>query len=221
MTKPAVAFVSGCFDLLHSGHVEFLQQAANFGQLLVAVGSDKTILQIKGRNPMCPQEERLFLVQSLKCVHTAFISSGRGQLDFEPELRRFQPDLFVANSDGDSVAKRELCRSLSIEYRLLERTPAHGLPVRSSTALRSHSQIPFRIDLAGGWLDQPFVSSVAPGPVIVVSIEPSSTYSGRSGLATSTRATAERLLDTAEREAHRRGRRQPPRTREVPARLPR
>ena len=42
-------FVSGCFDLLHSGHVAFLTEAASFGDLYVGIGSDKTIFELKGR----------------------------------------------------------------------------------------------------------------------------------------------------------------------------
>jgi cytidyltransferase-like protein len=186
------AFVSGCFDLLHSGHIEFLQQAATFGRLTVAIGSDATIKSLKGRHPVCSQQERLFMIQALRCVDEAIISTGSGLLDFESELRSRQPDVFVVNTDGDHPAKRALCASLEIEYRVLNRVPARGLPQRSSTSLRTN-RIPYRIDLAGGWLDQPFVSSVLRGAVIVASIEPSAAFMRRSGLATSSRATAERL----------------------------
>ena len=44
--------VSGVFDLLHSGHVAFLEEAAEYGPLFVALGSDRTVLQIKGRPPV-------------------------------------------------------------------------------------------------------------------------------------------------------------------------
>ena len=186
-------FVSGCFDLLHSGHVEFLQQAASFGRLTVALGSDRTIHALKGRYPVCRQDERLFMVRALRCVETVLVSSGSGITDFEPDLRRLRPDLFVVNLDGDNAAKRQLCQELGIEYRVLERVPARSLPARCTTDLRQAARIPYRIDLAGGWLDQPFVSQLHPGPVIVVGLEPSAVFAGRSGLATSTRTTAERL----------------------------
>ena len=45
-------FVSGCYDLLHSGHIEFFQQASAFGKLYVALGSDKTVFDLKGRTPV-------------------------------------------------------------------------------------------------------------------------------------------------------------------------
>ncbi len=183
-------FVSGCFDMLHSGHVEFLQRAATYGDLYVALGSDRTVYELKGRTPVTPEEERRFMVQALGCVCQAFISSGSGYLDFEPELRALRPNLFVVNEDGNTPAKRRLSEELGIEYIILQRNPHEGLPARSTTALRQRCQMPYRIDLAGGWLDQPFVSRHYPGSVITVSIEPTIEFNERSGMATSTRRKA-------------------------------
>ncbi len=189
MSRKSV-FVSGCFDLLHSGHVEFFQRAAAFGDLTVALGSDKTVLDLKGRPPINSEEERRFMAGSVSCVHEALVSSGSGYLDFEPELRRLKPDLFVVNEDGNTPDKRKLCESLGIEYVVLHREPHAGLKPRSTTALRTVQQLPYRIDLAGGWLDQPFVSKHHPGSVITLSIEPTVEFNERSGMASSTRRTA-------------------------------
>jgi cytidyltransferase-like protein len=183
-------FVSGCFDMLHSGHVEFLQRAAAYGDLYVALGSDRTVYELKGRIPVTEEEERRFMVQALSCVCQAFISSGSGYLDSEPELRALQPNLFIVNEDGSAPAKRKLCEELGIEYIVLQRNPHAGLPSRSTTSLRQRCQMPYRIDLAGGWLDQPFVSMHYPGSVITVSIEPTIEFNERSGMATSTRRKA-------------------------------
>jgi len=86
---------------------------------------------------------------------------------------------------------------LGIEYRVLSRLPHGGLPVRSTTALRNECTIPYRIDLAGGWLDQPFVSQHHPGPVLTISIEPTLEFNSRSGMASSTRNKAIELWRTA------------------------
>lgn len=188
-------FVSGCFDLLHSGHIAFLQTAAEIGRLHVAIGSDATVTALKGRSPTCSERERLFMVQALRCVHSAFVSTGSGQLDYANELRAIRPDTFVVNEDGHSLEKQALCEQLGIEYRCLKRTPYPGLPRRSTTSLRQNRDVPYRIDLAGGWLDQPIVSRVAPGPVITASIEPTEEFSERSGLATSTRLVASGIWD--------------------------
>jgi cytidyltransferase-like protein len=186
-------FVSGCFDLLHSGHIAFLKEAATYGQLVVAIGSDRTVFDLKGRAPLTTEQERLFMVQSLACVSQAFIARGSGMLDFQDELIDIRPHIFIVNEDGNTPAKRQLCASLGIDYLVLKRTPHASLPARSTTALRHVDQLPYRIDLAGGWLDQPFVSQHAPGPVVIISIEPTIEFNERSGMASSTRRSAQDL----------------------------
>lgn len=193
---PRKVFVSGSFDLLHSGHIAFLQEAAQYGDLYVAIGSDATIFGLKGRVPINNEQERLFLMRSVGAVKEAFISSGSGILDFESELRQIKPDVFVVNEDGSIPEKAALCAELGIEYVVLKRQPETGLPTRSSTALRRINRIPYRIDVAGGWLDQPFVSKLCPGTVITLSIEPTLEFNERSGMASSTRNSAIELWES-------------------------
>lgn len=183
-------FVSGCYDLLHSGHIAFFQEASQYGDLYVALGSDKTIYDLKGQAPINNEDERLYMVQSVKCVQDAFISQGSGLLDFLGEFQTIQPDIFIVNEDGHTPDKEELCQTHGVEYIILKREPHEGLTPRSTTALRSLTQMPFRIDLAGGWLDQPFVSRHYPGSVITISIEPTLQFNERSGMASSTRRAA-------------------------------
>ncbi|MCL2122515.1 MAG: adenylyltransferase/cytidyltransferase family protein [Desulfovibrionaceae bacterium] len=187
MTRKRV-FVSGCFDLLHSGHVAFFRAAAGYGDLYVGVGSDETVCSLKNRRPVNSEDERLYMVRSIRWVKDAWISSGSGLLDFEPELRRFLPDIFLVNRDGDAPEKASLCKALGIAYIVLERTQEDGLPVRSSTELRQRVvPLPYRVEIAGGWLDQPAVSRLAPGPVVCASIEPTHSFFDYGGMSTSTR----------------------------------
>jgi cytidyltransferase-like protein len=183
-------FVSGCYDLLHSGHIAFFQEAASYGDLYVAIGSDKTIYDLKGRVPVNNERERLFMVQSISCVKEAFISKGSGMLDFLAEFQEIKPDVLIVNEDGNTPDKQELCERMGVEYVILKREPYPGLTPRSTTALRSMDRMPFRIDLAGGWLDQPFVSKFYPGSVITISLEPTIEFNERSGMASSTRRSA-------------------------------
>jgi len=180
-------FVSGCFDMLHSGHVEFFREVAQYGEVYVALGSDKTVYDLKGRPTFNSEHERLFMVKSVSFVKDAFISSGSGILDFESELREMMPDYFVVNNDGHIPEKRDLCHQLGIQYIILERKPHTGLEARSTTEMRQRDFLPYRIDLAGGWLDQPYVSRHYPGPVITISLEPTLEFNERSGMASSTR----------------------------------
>lgn len=183
-------FVSGCFDLLHSGHIEFFNQAATYGDLYVALGSDKTVYELKGKLPINRENERLFLVKSVRSVKDAFISKGSGMLDFLDEFIALKPDYFIVNADGNTPEKAALCQQYDVNYIILEREPREGLPARSTTSLRRINQIPYRIDLAGGWLDQPFVSQHFPGSVITISLEPTYDFNERSGMASSTRRAA-------------------------------
>lgn len=189
--------VTGCFDLLHSGHVAFLQEAATMGALHVCIGSDDTVLGLKGRRPVNPQEERQFMLAALGCVQAVHINRGSGILDFLAELDEIQPDIFFVNEDGHTPAKETLCRERGIEYLVSRRLPAADLPIRSTTTLREVCTIPYRIDLAGGWLDQPWVSQHFAGPVLTISIEPTQDFNYRSGMATSTRKRAIELWRTA------------------------
>ena len=188
MTKKVL--VSGCFDLLHSGHVAFFITAAQYGDLYVALGSDQTIFDLKGRSTINNEQERLYMVKSISCVKDAFISTGTGILDFEREIRALQPDMLIVNADGHIPEKQALCSELGIEYVILVRKPQDGLEARSTSTLRQRDTMPFRIDLAGGWLDQPFVSTHYPGTVITISLEPTIEFNERSGMASSTRRSA-------------------------------
>jgi cytidyltransferase-like protein len=183
-------FVSGCFDMLHSGHVAFLQEAAEYGDLYIGIGSDKTIKELKGRETINSEDERVYILNALSCVHKALINRGSGLLDFLDDMKILKPDIFIVNEDGHSPEKEELCKNMGIEYKVLKRIPHAGLPPRSTTALRAVKPMPYRIDLAGTWIDQPYVSKYYPGSAITASIEPTIEFNERSGMATSTRKKA-------------------------------
>jgi len=182
--------VSGCFDMLHSGHIAFIKSAASYGDVCVCIGSDQTVYELKKRYPVNTENERKFMLEALRDVHEVCVSSGSGYLDFLPELDWIKPDIFVVNKDGFSKEKEQICIANGIELIVLEREPHAGLPTRSTTELRKINNIPFRIDIAGGWLDQPFVSMHAKGAVITISIEPEHDFNERSGMASSTRKIA-------------------------------
>ena len=185
-----IVFVSGCFDILHSGHIAFLKEAAQFGDLYVGLGSDKTVYDLKGRETINSEDERLYMLEALSCVHNVRINKGSGILDFLDDMKTLKPDVFVVNEDGHTPEKEQICKETGIEYKVLKRIPHANLPVRSTTSLRKETLIPYRIDLAGTWIDQPYVSKYYPGWAITASIEPSIEFIERSGMATSTRKKA-------------------------------
>jgi cytidyltransferase-like protein len=188
--KQRKVLVSGCFDCLHSGHVAFLNSAAQFGDLYVCLGNDANVFSLKNRTVFQSETERIYMLSALRCVQEVRLSQGMGLLDFEDDLRQIQPDVFVVNEDGHTEQKQNLCKELGIQYEVLKRTPEGELPARSTTEIRKGNRIPYRLDLAGGWLDQPFVSNLCAGPVITISVEVDFEVNHRSGMASSTHQVA-------------------------------
>jgi cytidyltransferase-like protein len=129
--------VTGCFDWFHSGHVRFFEEVSALGDLYVVAGSDRNVELLKGEgHPLFSQDERRYIVQSVRYVKQALISSGSGWMDAEPEIERIKPDIYAVNEDGDVPEKRAFCDERGIQYVVLKRTPKEGLPRRVSTDLR-------------------------------------------------------------------------------------
>ena len=175
--------------MLHSGHIAFFRAAAEYGDLYVGIGSDATVYELKHRHTICCEQERLYMVRSIRYVKEAFINRGSGYLDFVETVDMVKPDVFVVNEDGSSEEKRAFCAERGIEYVILERTPEAGLTPRSTTSLRKgvSSMIPYRLDLAGTWIDQPYVSKYGSGWALTISLEPTIEFKERCGMSTSTR----------------------------------
>jgi cytidyltransferase-like protein len=131
------AIVTGCYDWLHSGHIRFFEEVSGLGDLYVSLGSDATIRALKGDgHPMIRQEERMYMVQSIRYVTRAFVATGSGYLDAAPEIELLKPEIYAVNEDGDRPEKRTFCTERGIEYVVLKRVPKEGLPARQSTVLR-------------------------------------------------------------------------------------
>jgi len=129
--------VTGSFDWFHSGHVRFLEEVSHYGNLYAVVGRDANIRRLKGQgHPLLSQDERRYAVGSIKFVQQALLASGRGWLDADPEIKKLKPDIYAVNEDGDKGGKRAYCEKHDIQYLVLKRAPAPGLPRRTSTDLR-------------------------------------------------------------------------------------
>jgi len=191
--KEKTVMVSGCFDLLHAGHVAFFKTAAQYGNLHVYVGQDENLKLLKGKTPYFSQEERKYMVSAIRYVEKANIASGSGMLDFESDLKKLKPDIFLVNSDGYTPEKKRVCNENNVELVVLERIPEKGLPARSSSGSKRDLKLPYRVCIAGGWMDQPWVSEKHPGSVVVAQIWPTMDFNDRSGMATSSRKVAMEL----------------------------
>ena len=129
--------VTGCYDWLHTGHLRFFEEASAYGELNVVIGSDANVRLLKGEgHPLFPEAERSYVVGSFRSVARCLVSSGKGWLDAEPEIKALGIERYVVNEDGDKGEKRRYCEENGIEYIVLKRIPKEGLPRRSSTDLR-------------------------------------------------------------------------------------
>lgn len=96
---------AGCFDLLHYGHLRYLEEAKKLGgegaELVVVVARDSTIMKRKGRPPVMKEEDRRSLVEALKPVDRAIL----GGVDFDTELviREVKPDIIALGYDQNDL----------------------------------------------------------------------------------------------------------------------
>jgi rfaE bifunctional protein nucleotidyltransferase chain/domain len=94
----SVVLTNGCFDLLHRGHISYLNQSAAFGDLLiVAVNSDESVRQLKGPDrPLNSEQDRAYALAALRCVDAAFIFPGPRLVN---EIAALKPDHYTKAGD--------------------------------------------------------------------------------------------------------------------------
>jgi len=99
--KQKVVLASGVFDLLHLGHVRFLEDAKKAGgksaKLIVIVARDSTVEKTKGRKPIMSEEQRCALVESLKVVDEAVL--GYKDMDIGEVIEEVKPDVIALGYD--------------------------------------------------------------------------------------------------------------------------
>lgn len=185
--------VVGFFDMFHSGHVEFLRTANQYGDVYVSVATDENSIINKNKTPIYTEEERKYMVESCKYVKKAHISYNRTDIfSFEPHLDLVKPDIFIINEDGHDIRKQKICQDRGIKYIVLKRKSNVNLPSRSSTSLRNYNDIPLRLDFVS-FFDQKILNSILPGKVIVANIE-NFKVEEKSGMSTSTIKTIQKIF---------------------------
>ncbi len=126
-----IVTTNGCFDVLHVGHIRYLQQAKQQGDILiVAINSDDSMRAIKGdKRPLVPEDERAEMLSALECVDYVTIFPELDPIQFLNEIR---PDIHVKGGDYrlDQIVEREAVESLGGELRLIP-----GAPGKSTSSL--------------------------------------------------------------------------------------
>lgn len=119
--KRKVVLASGVFDLLHLGHVKFLEEAKRAGgknaELIVIIARDSTVQKTKGRKPIMPENQRRTLVESLKVVDEAVL--GFKNFDLAEVINRIKPDVIALGYD-----------QASMEQQVCDYVNEHGLSIR-------------------------------------------------------------------------------------------
>ena len=102
-----IVLASGTFDLLHLGHVRFLEEAKKAGgenaELVVIVARDSTVKKRKGKKPIMPEDQRRALVESLRVVDEAIL--GWEDFSIDKVIERIKPDIVAVGHDQDGIEK--------------------------------------------------------------------------------------------------------------------
>lgn len=154
-------FVSGCYDILHAGHVQFFREARALGDhLTVCFASNDVLWHHKERRSSLPDEHKRALIAALEMVDEVVVGEGTEQgVDFKDHFLRLRPDvLAVTDDDKYGPLKRALCAEVGARYVVMPKTPPQFPPISTTQIvkfIRAPEVAPLRVDFGGGWLDVP------------------------------------------------------------------
>ena len=116
-----IVLASGTFDLLHLGHVRFLEEAKKAGgknaELIVIVARDSTVKARKGKKPIMPEDQRRALVESLKVVDEAIL--GWEDFNISKVIDRINPNVIAVGHDQDGI-EQEVQKAIKEEKVCIE-----------------------------------------------------------------------------------------------------
>lgn len=122
--RRTVVLASGVFDLLHLGHVKYLEEAKKAGgenaKLIVIVARDSTVERRKGVKPVIPENQRRALVESLKVVDEAIL--GFEDFNMEKAIEKIKPDIIAIGHDQNGIEKavRELIEKKGLNLKIVK-----------------------------------------------------------------------------------------------------
>ena len=154
-------FVSGCYDIVHAGHVQFFREARALGDhLTVCFASAEVLWLHKQRRSSLPDDHKRAVLAALDMVDEVVVGDRlEDGMDFREHFLRLRPDILaVTEDDKYGALKRELCAQVGARYLLLPKTPPQFSPVSTTQIvkfIRAPEVAPLRVDFAGGWLDVP------------------------------------------------------------------
>ena len=154
-------FVSGCYDIIHAGHVQFFREARALGDHLTVCFASSEVLWIhKQRRSSLPDEHKKALIEAFDCVDEVVVGRGLEEgIDFREDFLRIRPQILaVTDDDKYTGLKKALCDEVGARYVKLPKTPPQFQPISTTEIVRwikAPQEAPLRVDFAGGWLDVP------------------------------------------------------------------
>lgn len=154
-------FVSGCYDIVHAGHIQFFREARALGDhLTVCFASAEVLWLHKRRRSSLPDDHKRAVLAGLDVVDEVVIGTGLDEgIDFKEHFLRLRPSILaVTEDDKYGPLKRALCAQVGAQYVVLPKTPPQFSPVSTTQIvkfIRAPEEAPLRVDFAGGWLDVP------------------------------------------------------------------
>ena len=155
-------FVSGCYDILHAGHLNFFKDAKALGNyLIVCFAGDKSLMKHKNRQPSIPQDHKFQLIKSIGIVDEVVVGENEDEegLDFIDNIKLIKPQILAVTEDDKYKEKKaKVCADLGIAYVILPKTSPDLSKHSTSTIIqriKAPDRVPLRVDFAGGWLDVP------------------------------------------------------------------
>jgi len=105
MVTMKTVLAAGVFDLLHYGHIRYLEEAKNAGgdsaRLIVIVARDETVRRLKGHGPIIPEDQRRAVIEALKVVDGALL--GHEEMDLIQVIEQVKPDIVVMGHDQQGI----------------------------------------------------------------------------------------------------------------------
>lgn len=136
--KKTIVFTTGCFDILHLGHIIHLNYCKNLGDILVvSIGNNRTVKMLKGDNrPIFDEKARARTLAALQIVDYVIISNELGKLDHSKLLEIIRPDKYIVpKTDEKLTQKMALAKKYNIKLIKCKRIPPKGLSSVSTTQI--------------------------------------------------------------------------------------
>lgn len=164
-------FVSGAFNVLHAGHIQFFEDARKLGDYLIVSYPPADLLwRLYDKKSVLDDVDKKAVISALSMVDEVIESTDDDvALSFRSAVQSCSPQVLAVTTDDLHIeAKRRFCKEQDIEFVVLEKTQPHEAQTSSTQVLsrvKAPLHAPLRVDFAGGWLDVP--ENAIPGEYIV------------------------------------------------------